>query len=350
MINDWYSYDLPELEEQMKALGEKAFRAKQLFKQLHNRRAQSFEEMTDLSQSLKQKLNEKMPLDCLQIVQEQTEADGTGKFLLKLSDGSLIESVLMHYHYGYSLCVSSQVGCRMGCRFCASTLGGLQRNLSAGEMLQQLYAVEKAKDISISHIVIMGCGEPFDNFEAVQRFMELLHHQDGKGLSYRNMTVSTCGLPEKIEAFTKWGEPVTLAISLHAPNDTVRRQIMQIAKAVSMKRLQEVCRFYADRTNKRITFEYILLRDVNDSKEAARELALWLKPLLPLCQMNLIMVNPVEECGYERTTTKRRDEFEAVLKQQGIPVTIRRSLGRKIDAACGQLRAKAERISNGRIN
>lgn len=347
---DWYSQSVEELQIHLKELGEQGFRAKQIFKWLHQRHAVSFDEMTDLGKNLREKLQEKEPLESVWIEQKQIAADGTGtgKFLIRLADGKAIESVLMKYRFGYSLCISSQAGCRMGCRFCASTLAGLERNLTAGEMVQQVYAVEREAGVNISHIVVMGCGEPFDNFEELIRFLDLIHHEDGKGLSLRNITVSTCGLVKQIKRFADMDLAVTLAISLHAPGDEIRKKIMKIAQAVSMNELMEACRYYVEKTNKRITFEYILIRDLNDSTKCAHQLADQLKGML--CHVNLIPVNPVKECGFERPEAQQIERFIKTLEQRHVPVTLRREMGKNIDAACGQLRAKAERKTNGRVD
>ncbi len=347
---DWYSQTVEELQVHLKELGEQGFRAKQIFKWLHQRHAVSFDEMTDLGKNLREKLQQQESLMPVQIEQKQMADDGTGtgKFLIRLADGKAIESVLMKYRFGYSLCISSQAGCRMGCRFCASTLAGLERNLTAGEMVQQVYAVEREAGVNISHIVVMGCGEPFDNFEELIKFLQLIHHEEGKGLSLRNITVSTCGLVDKIKRFADLDLPVTLAISLHAPGDEIRRKIMRIAHAVSMNELMDACRYYVDKTNKRITFEYILICDLNDSTKCAHQLADQLKGML--CHVNLIPVNPVEECGFERPEVQRIERFVQTLEQRHVPVTLRREMGKNIDAACGQLRAKAERKTNGRVD
>lgn len=345
---DWYSMSLAELTSQLEQLGEKGFRAKQIFRWLHQRHVGSFEEMTDLGKALREKLQKVQPLEPVQVELRQTADDGTGKFLIRLADGRAVESVLMKYRFGYSLCISSQAGCRMGCRFCASTLAGLDRNLTAGEMAQQVYAIEKEAGVVISHIVIMGCGEPFDNYESLLRFLELIHHTEGKGLSLRNITVSTCGLTEKIRAFADLDLAVTLAISLHAPNDIIRRKIMRIAQAVDMDDLLDACRYYIQKTNKRITFEYLLIEGINDSVRCAHELADRLSGML--CHVNLIPVNPVEECGFKRPKPRDIERFCQILEQRHVPVTLRREMGKNIDAACGQLRAKAERKTDGRVD
>lgn len=341
---DWYSRSVPELQAHLQQMEEPPFRAGQIFRWLHQRHAVSFDEMTDLSRKLRKRLQAESPLEPVRIEQKQESPD-TSKYLIRLPDGRAIESVLMRYRFGYSLCISSQAGCRMGCRFCASTLGGLERNLTAGEMAQQIYAVEREAGVRISHVVVMGCGEPFDNFEELMRFLQLIHQEEGKGLSLRNITVSTCGLPDRIRALVDRQLPVTLAISLHAPNDSIRRQIMRIAQAISIEELLEACRYYIEKTNKRITFEYILIRNMNDSVSCAHELADRLKGILQ--HVNLIPVNPVRECGLERPEPERIQRFYEALQKRHVPVTLRREMGKNIDAACGQLRAKAERRANG---
>lgn len=359
MRYDWYSKSIPELQDYLEQLGEKRFRALQIFRWLHAKQAVCFGEMSDLSKSLREKLQNEAPLEPVHIEQRQIAEDGTGKFLIRLPSmaadiaqssqvGAAVESVLMKYRFGYSLCISSQAGCRMGCRFCASTLGGLERNLTAGEMLQQVYAVERDMGVTISHIVVMGCGEPFDNYEQLLKFLELIHHEEGKNISLRNITVSTCGLPKRMEEFAELSLPVTLAVSLHAPNDEIRKQIMRIAEAVSMDELLRACRYYIEKSNKRITFEYLLIRGVNDSSKCAHQLVDRLRGLL--CHVNLIPVNPVQECGFERPSPETIEQFFNILSERHVPVTIRREMGKNIDAACGQLRAKAERKANGRSN
>ncbi len=354
MQYDWYSKSIPELQAYISELGEQGFRALQIFKWLHQKHAQSFEEMSDLSRGLREKLQEIAPLRPAYIEQRQIAEDGTGKFLIRLpaegeaAEGAAIESVLMKYHFGYSLCISSQAGCRMGCRFCASTLNGLERNLTAGEMLQQVYAVEREMQITISHIVVMGCGEPLDNYEALLRFLQLIHQPEGKNLSLRSITVSTCGLTARLRELADLNLPITMAISLHAPNDGIRKQIMRVAEAVSMKELLEACRYYIEKTNRRLTFEYLLIKGINDTRHCAHELADRLKGML--CHVNVIPVNPVKECGFERPAPEAVEQFIQVLNERHIPVTLRREMGKNIDAACGQLRAKAERKTNGRGN
>lgn len=332
-----------EWADWMEANGESAFRAEQVFAWIHGwRRINSFDKMTNLSKSLRKKLTEAFPMPFWPVAQTVQKADSTAKFLWRYEDGALVESVLLEYEFGYSLCVSSQVGCRMGCRFCASTLNGLERSLSAGEMLGEVYAAENKLGIKISHIVIMGSGEPFDNYDEVIRFMTLLHSNSGHCTSYRNMTVSTCGLVPGIKAFADWGAPVTLAISLHAPSQEKRLELMKIARSYPVSELMEAARYYTRKTNRRITFEYALMDGINCSAQDARELSDMLGRSLPknLIHVNLIPVNPVEECGFSRPSDKTVKAFMAVLEAAGISVTLRRSLGGSVDGACGQLRAK----------
>jgi 23S rRNA (adenine2503-C2)-methyltransferase len=340
MERDWYSLLPEELEAEIKAMGEKSFRSRQIFQWLHQKGAVSFDEMTDLGAALRRKLEDIQPLHPLELVTKQVskEEGRTGKYLFRLADGREIETVLMEYHYGFSLCISSQVGCRMGCRFCASTLRGLERNLTAGEMLQQIYTVEREEGVRISHVVVMGCGEPFDNYTEILRFLQLINREEGKHISLRNITISTCGLTKRIRNFADEQLGVTLAISLHAPDDVTRRKIMKIAQAVSIDELMEACRYYIEKTHRRVTFEYALIRDVNDSREHALRLAALLKGML--CHVNLIPINPVTECGMERPRPETVQKFYDVLEERHIPVTLRREMGSDIDAACGQLRAR----------
>ena len=340
---DWYSQLPEELEAAMKERGEKAFRGRQIFTWLHRKHASSFAEMTDLRAELRERLQAEAPLPPLRIVQKQTSKTGearTGKYLMELADGKRIETVLMEYSYGYSVCISSQVGCRMGCRFCASTLNGLERNLSAGEMLQQIYTVEREEAVEISHVVVMGCGEPFDNYEQLMRFLQLIHHSEGKNLSLRNITVSTCGLTARIREFADQKLGVTLAVSLHAAEDETRKQIMRVAQGVSMAELMQACRYYTEQTHRRLTFEYALIRGVNDSPAQAEKLAALLRGML--CHVNLIPINPVTECGLGRPERETVRRFQTILEERHIPVTLRREMGSDIDAACGQLRARKQ--------
>ncbi|MBQ4187456.1 MAG: 23S rRNA (adenine(2503)-C(2))-methyltransferase RlmN [Firmicutes bacterium] len=339
MEPDFLSMTSGEWRSWMEQAGEKPFRGDIVFRHLHQRHAVSYDEMTDLGKALREKLSKECPLNYPRVETVQRAEDGTAKFLLRLYDGKAVECVLMKYKFGYSLCISSQAGCRMGCRFCASTLGGLERSLAAGEMAAEVYAVERSENLNISHIVIMGCGEPFDNYDALLRFLELIHDEKGRNLSKRNITVSTCGLPNRIRQFADEGTGVSLAISLHAPNDEIRKKIMRVAEGVPMEKLMDAVRYYQEKTSDRVTFEYILIDGINDSDDNARELAERLKGML--AHVNVIPVNPVEECGFARPSEARIRRFMAVLEEKGVNVTRRREMGKNIDAACGQLRARA---------
>src|SRR5699024_2560866 len=275
-----------------------------------------------------------------------SKIDGTTKFLFALHDGNIIESVLMKYRHGNSVCISSQAGCRMGCRFCASTLLGLERNLYPSEMLDQIYAIQKATGERVSHVVVMGTGEPFDNFESLCRMIELLSDENGLHLSRRNITVSTCGIVPKIYTFADRYPQVTLAISLHAPNDAMRRELMPIANRYSMEELMKAAAYYVEKTGRRITFEYSLVKDNNDCREHAEMLAALVKGLN--CHINLIPVNPVKEREYEQSGMESIRAFQHILEKHHIQVTVRREMGRDISAACGQLRkGYKERSGNG---
>ncbi len=339
MGENWLEMTSEEAGSAAKALGLPAFRGRQIWQWLHKKHVFSYDEMTNLPKPLREQLAQEQPLHSLAVARRQQSAlDGTVKYLFALHDGALIESVLMQYHYGYTVCVSSQVGCRMGCKFCASTIEGLERNLSVGEMLQQIYAIEREEGIQVSHTVVMGCGEPFDNYDSVLRFLQILHEPEGQNMSYRNMTVSTCGLIEPLKRWIGEDLPVTLAISLHAPNDAIRRNMMPVANHVTMETLLSTCRDYTRASGRRVTFEYALVDGVNDGPEHAKELAARLQGML--CHVNLIPVNPVVERGLAGPETSRIRRFAHILEQEGIPVSQRRELGRDIDGACGQLRRR----------
>ncbi len=342
MERDPISLSRQEWRKTMEEMGEKSFRGDSLFQWIHLRHAISYDEMSDLSKGLRQKLQEELPLMMPSIETVQRAKDGTCKFLVRLSDGRSVECVLMKYKFGYSLCISSQAGCRMGCRFCASTLAGLERSLTGGEMAAQVYLVERSENVKVSHIVVMGCGEPFDNYDNLLRFIELIHDEKGKNLSHRNITVSTCGLPDKIRAFGDAKTGVSLAISLHAPNDGIRKEIMRIAQAVKMEELMAAVKYYQEKTGDRVTYEYLLIRHLNDDVKHAKELAGLLKGTL--CHVNVIPVNPVKECGFERPEEERINRFIQTLENMHISVTRRREMGKEIDAACGQLRAKRDHL------
>lgn len=334
---DIKSYRLEALESLMRDMGEPGFRAKQIFGWLHNKHAGDFSEMTTLSKELREKLSERCYINGVEIKKKQVSAlDGTIKYLFGLQDGAAIESVLMSYKHGESLCVSTQVGCRMGCGFCASTLGGLVRNLTASEMLNQIYAAAKNSGKKISSVVLMGIGEPLDNLDNVLDFLEVLSHPVGLNMSLRHVSLSTCGLVDKIDELAAKKLPLTLSVSLHAPNNGLRTKIMPVNAKWGVDELLAACGRYFDKTGRRISFEYAMIGGVNDSAACARELAKKLKPLN--CHVNLIPVNEVAERGYKRSRAEVVAEFRQVLQDSGIAATVRRELGRDISAACGQLR------------
>jgi 23S rRNA (adenine2503-C2)-methyltransferase len=293
--------------------------------------------MNNLPAALRQKLDAQYPIPTVRLHRQfVSKIDKTTKFLFALSDGNLIESVLMYYQHGNSVCISSQAGCRMGCRFCASTLDGLARNLTASEMLGQVYQIQKLTGERVSHIVVMGTGEPFDNYDNLMRFIALVTSEQGLHISQRNITVSTCGLVPRIYEFADAKLGVTLAISLHAPNDEQRRELMPIANQYTIDEILRACDYFVEQTKRRVTFEYSLVRGRNDAPEQAEELAKRLKGRL--CHVNLIPVNPIKERDYEQSETANIEKFKNVLEKNHINVTIRRELGRDIAAACGQLR------------
>ena len=337
-MTDIKSMNKEELKDLMVQVGEKPFRAKQIYSWLHEHLVTSYEEMGNIPGKLKEKLKE-YPITALEMVDEQISAiDGTRKYLFRLSDGNVIESVLMKYHHGNSVCISSQVGCKMGCRFCASTIGGWTRNLLPSEMLDQIYRIQSITGERVSNVVVMGTGEPMDNYDNIVRFVHLLSEEGGLNISQRNITVSTCGIVPKIYELAKEKLQITLALSLHAPNDEKRRELMPIANRYSMDEVLDACRNYFQETGRRITFEYSLVAGVNDSKENAQELAGRLKGLN--CHVNLIPVNPVRERSFVRSTREAVENFKINLEKCGINVTIRREMGSDIDGACGQLRKR----------
>ena len=334
---DIKSMTLDELKDACQQMGEKPFRAKQLYDWMHHRLAGSYDEMTNLSLAFREKLKEQYPLTCLEKVQvQESKIDGTRKYLFRLSDGNVIESVWMKYHHGNSVCISSQVGCRMGCRFCASTIGGLVRCLTPSEMLDQIYRIWEDTGERVSNLVVMGTGEPMDNYDNLVRFVRLLSSQEGLNISQRNITVSTCGIVPRMRQLADEKLQITLALSLHATTDEKRRKLMPIANRYSIKELMEVCRYYFEQTGRRITFEYSLVGGVNDTEEDAKELIALAKPLC--CHINLSPVNPIKERSYRRSTHQAVENFKIKLEKCGINVTIRREMGSDIDGACGQLR------------
>lgn len=331
------SLTLGELEQWMEQTGQKKFRAKQIYEWLHVRHARSFDEMTNLPKALREELAAKCRIPALDAVEVLTsQTDGTQKFLFALEDGNVIESVLMRYHYGLSACISSQVGCRMGCRFCASTIGGCIRNLSAGEMIGQVRKMAEIAGERIGHVVIMGSGEPLDNYENLVRFLRIMGDPDGERLSLRDITVSTCGIVPNIRRLAGEGLPVTLALSLHAPSQEKRLRLMPIAKKYPLSDVMDAMRDYYERTGRRITFEYSCVEGENTSPQDAQMLADLVQGMN--CHINLIPVNPVTERSYARPDRQGMEAFRRKLEKRGISVTIRREMGRDINGACGQLR------------
>lgn len=331
-----------ELKKFAAELGEKPFRGKQLFKWI-NRGVRDFEEMTDFSKPFRAKLSSAAYIGSLKVLDVQHDKkDGTRKFLFGLEDGNAVESVFMQYRYGNSLCVSSQVGCKMGCRFCATALDGFTRNLTAGEMLEQIFAAERETGKPINHIVVMGMGEPFDNYENLSIFLKLLHEPEGRNMSYRNMTVSTSGIIPAIRKFAADFPQVNLAISLHRLDNAGRSAIMPVNDAYPVDELLGAAREYTDRTGRRITFEYTLIRGENDSLDDVELMKKKLSGML--CHVNLIPLNKVTETGFDGSSRKRAGEIAGLLENAGIPATVRRELGSAIDGACGQLRVKNKSI------
>ena len=338
------SMTLPEISAVLKELQQPAFRAKQLFSWLH-KGVRSFDEMTNLPQTLRETLAKEYPICPPEVVRKQeSQKDGTIKYLWKLSDGNCVETVLMRYHYGNTVCISTEVGCRMGCAFCASTLGGLVRRLEPFEMVDQVLFTQVDSGLPISHIVLMGIGEPLDNFDNVLRFLELINHADGMNISMRHISLSTCGLVPKIRELAEKKLQLTLSVSLHAPTDEIRNTIMPVNKAYSTEQLLEACRDYYTQTGRRISFEYAMIDGVNDTPQHARTLLRRLKGLP--AHMNLIPLNHVEESPLKPSSHKAVMEFQKILEDGGVPATVRRTLGGDIDASCGQLRRKYTKEKN----
>ena len=330
-------FTLSELEKIISDMGEQRFRAKQIVKWLYDG-AESYEEMTNIPKRLIEKLDEKYSVNNLKIEQKfVSRIDETRRYLLQLDDGNFVESVLMKYHHGYTICVSSQVGCAMGCAFCASTVGGRVRSLTAGEIIGQVMTVQKDLGQRISNIVMMGMGEPLDNFDNVIRFLENVNNPLGLNIGHRHITLSTCGLVDKIYELADRKMQITLSISLHAPNDEKRSAIMPVNKKYNIETLLKACRYYIEQTGRRISFEYTLIRGINDNEAEARELLKLIKGML--CHVNLIPVNEVKESGFSASDRNAVEKFRAVLEKGGISATIRREMGADISAACGQLRA-----------
>ena len=336
---DIKSFDYEELENSIKELGLPKFRASQIYDWLHKKLVTSFDEMTNLSADLRAKLSEQFNVTAAEVERmQESKEDGTRKYLFKLSDGNYVESVFMRYHHGNSVCISSQVGCRMGCKFCASTLDGLTRCLEPSEMLEQIYRIQALTGERVSNVVVMGTGEPMDNYDNLIKFIKLLTDEHGLNISQRNITVSTCGIVENMKRLAEEKLSITLALSLHSVTDEKRKELMPIANKYAIEELMEACEYYFDKTGRRITFEYALVRNVNDTDEDA-------KGLIRLAgrvkaHVNLIPVNPIKERDYRETAREDVLAFKNKLEKSRINVTIRREMGRDIDGACGQLRKK----------
>ncbi|WPS86679.1 23S rRNA (adenine(2503)-C(2))-methyltransferase RlmN [Brevibacillus halotolerans] len=343
-----YSLRLEEMKQWLEENGEKAFRAAQIFDWLYVKRVTAFEEMSNLSKALRDKLNEEFRINALTEITHQESADGTIKFLFQLIDGHAIETVIMRHNYGNSVCVTTQVGCRIGCTFCASTLGGLKRNLDAGEIVAQVLQAQRALDADegrVSHVVVMGIGEPFENFEPLLSFLNIINDNRGLNIGQRHITVSTSGIVPKIYEFAERGGQVNLAISLHAPNTELRTKLMPINRGFPLEKLMEACHHYIAKTGRRISFEYGLFGGQNDQPHHAEELAELIGDML--CHVNLIPVNYVPERDYVRTAKNDIFTFKRTLDDRGINVTIRREHGSDIAAACGQLRAQHAKETAG---
>lgn len=334
---DIKSMDYKELEELILSMGEKKFRAKQIYEWIHIKLIDSFDSMTNISASFREKLKEKCELVVHTPVNILTsQIDGTQKYLFKLLDGNVIESVLMKYHHGNSVCISTQVGCRMGCKFCASTLDGLERNLTPSEMLEEIYRIQSITGERVSNIVLMGSGEPMDNFDNVVKFLKLITDENGLHISQRNITISTCGIVDKIKKLADMGMSVTLALSLHASDDATRKELMPVANKYSIEEILDACDYYFNKTGRRVSFEYSLVAGVNDTQEEAYKLSMLLKG--KNCHVNLIPVNPIKEREYQQSDVVAIQKFKNCLEQNRINATIRREMGRDIQGACGQLR------------
>lgn len=344
MKTDIKSLSFDELVALVNALDLPKYRAGQLFSWLHKFGVTDFSQMANIPKSIRSVLAERYYISGCSIEEKYvSRIDSTVKYLFRLHDGEYIESAIMKYKYGYTICVSSQVGCKMGCRFCASTLAGFKRNLTAGEIESQIHAAQTDLNIRISHIVLMGIGEPLDNFDNVIRFIENVNNDNGLNISARNITLSTCGIVPKIKALMQLNLQITLTISLHAPNDEIRSRTMPVNEKYGVHELIAVCREYALRTSRRVSFEYTLIKDVNDSRECAEELSELIKGML--CHVNLIPVNNVDERNNIRSTDESVNNFLQILQKNGINATIRRTLGSDINASCGQLRRKRSEVA-----
>lgn len=336
---DIKSMNLAELTEFVASIGEKAFRAKQLYQWLHVKQVYAFDDMTNLSKAFRENLDEVSFITDLKQEQVQiSQIDGTRKYLFLLEDGNVIESVLMRYKHGNSVCISSQVGCRMGCRFCASTLDGLVRGLRPSEMIDQIYKIGQDIGERISNVVVMGTGEPMDNYDNLLKFITLLTDENGLNISQRNLTVSTCGIVPRMRQLADEKLSITLALSLHASNQKKRLELMPVANKYDIHDVIDACKYYFDQTGRRVTFEYSLVGGVNDTDEDARELSQLIHGMN--CHVNLIPVNPIKERDYVQSNAAVIAAFKNKLEKNGINVTVRREMGRDIDGACGQLRKR----------
>ena len=331
-------YNLEELKQELISLGEKPFRAEQIFKWLYIEKVHSFDEMTNLSLDLREKLKQNYDICNFNIVKKLESKDGTKKYLFGLSDGNAIESVLMQYHFGKTVCVSSQIGCKMGCKFCASTGIAFVRSLTSGEIVEQIIAIEQDIGENISNVVFMGIGEPFDNYDNVMNAIKILNNQKGLNIGARHISVSTSGLVPKIYRFADENVQCTLSISLHSANNETRSSMMPVNNAYNIQELIKACKYYISKTNKRISFEYALAKDNNDNQKAADELIALLQGML--CHVNLIPINKIENGKYIKSSNENIIKFRDYLNSKGITATIRRELGSDIEAACGQLRRK----------
>lgn len=342
---DIKSLSLEELKDEILKIGEKPFRAKQLYEWFHKKLARGYEEMTNIPKSLRETLTDGYTYTSLRLMEVQTsQIDGTKKYLFALADGNLVESVWMQYHHGNSVCISSQVGCRMGCKFCASTLGGLERGLTPSEMLDQIYAISRDTGERVSNVVVMGTGEPLDNYDNLLKFITLLTDENGLNISQRNITVSTCGIVENMRRLADENLQITLALSLHGATQEKRRELMPIADRYGLDEVIAACRYYFEQTGRRVTFEYSLVGGINDTDEDAENLCNLVGGLN--CHINLIPVNPVKERDYKESKKETVIRFKEKLERRHINATVRREMGRDIDGACGQLRRRYQTLAH----
>ncbi len=333
------SFSYEELQEEIVGIGEKGFRAKQIYEWIHQKCAADFDEMSNIAKSLKDKLSKEYYTTTMEMLERQvSKDDNTNKFLFRLRDDHVIESVFMPYKHGNSVCISSQVGCRMGCKFCASTIGGLERNLTSGEMLAQIYTIQKITGERVSNVVVMGTGEPLDNYDNLVKFVKMISNEQGLNISQRNITVSTCGIVPAIEALAKEKLSITLALSLHGSTQDKRKNLMPVANKYDLQEVLKACDYYFSQTGRRLTFEYSMVQGINDTTQDAIELISILKG--KNSHLNLIPVNPIAERDFQKPTKQAANSFKNKLEKNGINVTIRREMGSDIDGACGQLRRR----------